>query len=493
MSTETELKLGLSAAAATALRRHPLFAADATAMRLENIYYDTPGLDLLRAGIALRHRRCGRGWLLTVKSAEPAAGGLARRSEWEAVSRPDEFDFSHVDERALRRRLERLRPALQPVFSTDFRRRAWLLEPAPGVRIEAALDQGEIRCGEAAMPIRELELELLSGPPQALFDLALALQDGLPLFPEAASKAERGYRLFQGKAMLPARAGKSPLVAGMAPRAAFCAVAFACLDQLLRNAAGARAGSDAEFVHQARVAVRRLRSALHLWAPLLPAAFVARWKPVWRDFARQLGAVRDLDVLADETLPPLLAALPDESRLRALSAAVERRRARARRGLRPALAEAAFGRLTLTFAAALHALPEGDEAASDEAFERRLRRLSRSVERLAAALAASPETAAADAPHRLRIAGKRLRYALEFTAPLRPRKGLSSRSGRLAPLLETLGRLNDIDCALAFVAGNRRLAGADLLGAWLAGRRALLCDALPTTLRAFVEAGRRQR
>lgn len=485
MAVETELKLSLPAAAAAALRRHPLLAAAKPAMqRLANVYYDTPDLDLLRAGVALRHRRNARGWLLTVKSAEPASGGLARRSEWEAPSQPGVFDFSHVDDKRLRRRLERLRPALQPAFVTDFRRSAWLLEPAAGVRVELAFDRGSIRHGERAAPICEVELELLAGPPSALFDLALALQADLPLRPESASKAERGYRLFRGEAPQPARAGASPLAADMAPLAAFRAVAFDCLDQLLKNEAGAHAGDDPEFVHQARVAVRRLRSALRFWAPLLPADFAAAWRPAWRDFAQRLGAARNLDVFVGEVLPPLLAAFPGHRGLRALPAQIERQRARARREVRAAFTAPVSGRLALAFAAALHALPDGDdEVALADFAARRLRRQARAAARLAAGLAAAPET-----HHRLRIAAKHLRYALEFLAPLYPKKALRRYLGQAAALQEVLGRLNDVDFAQSFVAGRRGLADADLLRGWLAGQAVLLREGLPAALRAFLGA-----
>ncbi len=485
MSIETELKLSLSAAGAAALRRHPRLAATRPAsQRLANCYYDTPDLDLLQAGIALRHRRTARGWLLTVKSAEPAAGGLARRSEWEAPSQPGVFDFSHVDDKRLRRRLERLAPALQPAFVTDFRRSVWLLEPAPGVQVERALDRGGIRHGERSAPICEVELELLAGPVSALFDLALALQADLPLRPEAASKAERGYRLFRDEPLRPARAGTSPLAEDMAPLAAFRAVAFDCLDQLLRNEAGACAGDDPEFVHQARVAVRRLRSALRFWAPVLPEDFLVAWRPRWRDFAQRLGAARNLDVFAGEVLPPLLAAFPDHPGLCALPAQIARQQARSRREVRTALAAPVSGRLVLEFSAALHALPDGKARPALAAFaRRRLRRLARGVERRAEALAAAPET-----HHALRIAAKRLRYALEFLAPLYPPKALRRHLDRAAVLQDALGRLNDIHFAETFIAGRRGMTDVDLLRGWLAGQAALLHEGLPAALRAFLRS-----
>jgi inorganic triphosphatase YgiF len=86
-------------------------------------------------------------------------------------------------------------PELAPVFTTDFTRSFWLLTPQEGTRIEVALDRGKIVAGERQETICEVELELLEGKVADLFDAALALQSDLPLHPEGASKAERGYRL----------------------------------------------------------------------------------------------------------------------------------------------------------------------------------------------------------------------------------------------------------------------------------------------------------
>lgn len=491
MAVETELKLALSAAAAGRLRRHPLLAAvKPTRQHLANCYYDTPDLALLDAGIALRHRRTAWGWLLTVKSAEPAAGGLARRSEWEAPSQPDTFDFSHVDDKRLRRKLQALQPRLQPAFFTDFQRTAWLLEPAPGVRVELALDRGSIRHGERQEALCEIELELVAGPVSALFELARALQAELPLRPEAASKAERGYRLFRAQPPRPVRAGRSPLAAGMAPRAAFAAVAFDCIEQLLRNEAGAGAGDDPEFVHQARIAVRRLRSALRCWAPLLPADFLATYRPAWQAVGRQLGEARNLDVFVTGTLPPLLARYPSEAGLRRLLDVVGRRRQRAQRALRAFFAAPAFGRLVLEFSAAVHGLHEhgsnGGTALPLAAFAAdRLQRRARAVHRLAAGIAAAPET-----HHRLRIASKRLRYALEFLAPLYARAALRPYLGAVAEMQELLGQLNDIQVARTIVAGTRPVTRADCLRGWLDGQEALLLEQLPAALATFLAAPR---
>lgn len=492
MAIETELKLNLPPQAARRLPRHPLLAdVESSTRRLVNQYYDTDDLELLRSGVGVRHRRTPTGWLLTVKSAEPAAGGLARRSEWEVPSRPGVFDFSHVDDKRLRRRLERLQSSLRPAFLTDFRRTAWILETPSGARVELVLDRGSIRHGERREALCEVELELLEGPPSALFDLALALQADLPLRPEPASKAERGYRLFGGEPPQPVRAGISAIAAGISPITAFRAVAWDCLDQLLRNEAGALAGDDPEFVHQARVAVRRLRSALRLWGPMLPPDFLAAWRPAWRDFAQRLGAARNLDVFAGEVLPPLLAAFPEHRGLQALPAQIARQQARARREVRTALAAPVSGRLALAFSAALHELPDDPVSLSLARFaRRRLARLARDVGRLSKGLAKAPET-----HHELRIATKRLRYALEFLAPLYRGKAVRRYLAKAAAMQETLGRLNDIDFAQAFIDSRRGLADIDLLHGWLAGRADMLHEGLPAALRDFrgaVEPWRRR-
>ena len=85
MSTEIELKLQLSPKAARKLAGHLLLAnIQSQKLHLLNTYFDTPTLELHARRVALRFRKKGWQWLCTVKSAEPASGGLAMRSEWEA-------------------------------------------------------------------------------------------------------------------------------------------------------------------------------------------------------------------------------------------------------------------------------------------------------------------------------------------------------------------------------------------------------------------------
>lgn len=203
MAQETELKLTLRAQDLPRLLSHPLLAAPAAPQPLCNTYFDTPALALKARRMAVRERLAGERWLLTVKTAGTSSGGLSRRQEWEGPTTPGALDFATlVDDATLAAELMVLRPALRPLFATDFMRRCWHLTHADA-RIEVALDEGRIHLPGTALaePLLELELELLQGPEAALLALAHALRqtpDGaLALTPSEASKAQRGLALWQ--------------------------------------------------------------------------------------------------------------------------------------------------------------------------------------------------------------------------------------------------------------------------------------------------------
>ena len=235
MSTEIELKLQLTPKAARKLREHPLLSGLTPQKQyLLNTYYDTPALELHARRIALRFRKKGEQWLLTVKTAEPASGGLALRSEWECPARPGEFDFSHVDNPDLRGFLELRRELLEPVFTTHFNRQ--ILQVSYGdSEIEMAIDKGSIDSRERSAPICEIELELLSGKVDDIFALTRQLQKDVALYPAIASKAERGYRAYLDAPVKPWKAKPANVHAGLTPVEAFRAIALGCLEHFQRN------------------------------------------------------------------------------------------------------------------------------------------------------------------------------------------------------------------------------------------------------------------
>ncbi len=464
MATETEIKFSLSARTASQLAKHPLLAGvEPHRQLLVNTYYDTPDGRLRRERVVVRYRRKGREWLLTVKTAALLSGGLAQRSEWEVPGRPGEFDFWNVDDLVVRGLLESVRDQLQPVFTTRFTRQAWLLEPRSGVRVELALDRGSIEAQARRRTIREIELELLAGEVGDLFLLAGELQATLPLHPEARSKSDRAYRLLADAPPAAAKALPAPVAGAMPSIGAFRLITLCCLNHLQNNEEGVCDSDLPEFVHQARVAMRRLRSAMRLWEPLLPKSFVARFDPLWQGLATKLGDARNWDVFIAETLPVLRAAFPDCAETDRLVLYSQRRCAGSRQAARRALRSADYSRLLIEFTAAVLGLPEADTGPLAAFVPRCLnKRLRRVIER-------SPDALGADvaARHRLRVAFKQLRYALEFFTPIVVAPGLPGYLQATTSLQELLGRLNDLAVArqmtLAAIPGRK----GEAIQAWL--------------------------
>mgnify|MGYP002479298748 CR=1 FL=1 len=449
MSQETELKLSLPKRAVAALRRHPLVAGaqrQGNAQTLDNTYYDTVDLALKARKVAVRTRRYGRTWLQTVKCAARSTGGLSQRPEWEGPF-DSAFDFSAVDDATTARLLARHQDALVPVFTTRFRRETRLHRNAAGSEILIMIDTGEVLVGEHSAPICEVELELRSGTPTDLLELACELARTLPLIPADLSKAERGYRLFLGQSPRPQRAEAAAIDPAMNLVDAFRELAFSALRQWQANAVGAMDHEDPEFIHQLRVALRRLRSLLRLFAPALPPGFVDDWNEQLRDTANRFGDARDLDVLHEELLAPVIPdGLHERPGLPRLLEIVARARDDARAQAARGLDGAGQGRLMLAFTLALHTLPSNSliVAADLTTFARlqlgRLRKKAR--RRYGDATSLIPTRL-----HALRIALKQLRYGIEFFAPLFPARALKRYQDTLARAQTTLGFLNDVDVA----------------------------------------------
>ena len=519
MPQETELKLELHPDDLPRLLAHPLLGAQPPRReRLLNTYYDTSTLALRAQRLAVRERRVGRRTLLTVKTAGTSVGGLSRRGEWEAPSRPGSFDFTAlVDDEALAQQLAQVAWQLVPVFRTDFTRRSWQLRHGDAC-VEMALDQGFITTGNAEgnhrQAILEVELELLSGPVAALFDLAhtLALgpqgeaERGLRLLPANRSKAERGYALFVGERIQPVKASPVQLDAGQHPVQAFRVAALSCLAHLQANEAGVvlpsgsnGAWPDPEFLHQARVALRRLRTGLRLFRAHLPPRFVAHWAGEWKALACQLGEARNWDVLATERLPewvpePVGAGPMDPAAQAVLDWVHLRRRAAGQRAA-DALGESAHALRLLAFTHAVLRLQPPDAPALRDPADTRLADWARCAlrERHAAHRqeAHRARRAGPEGRHALRIALKKLRYAQEFLTSLLPPKRVQRSTAALADAQELLGHLNDLSTAHMLLADVPSGPAAPLVQRWRDALQAQLQDrlqALPEMERALERA-----
>lgn len=446
MGKEIELKLHFPAAALAQIESHPLIAGGTPKGEpdtLINTYFDTPELDLHQRRIAVRTRVTRQGTLQTIKCAADSVGGLSSRPEWEQAY-GGEFDFSPVDNPAVRDLLEREKSRLQPVFTTNFLRKTWRIAPREGVLILVMLDSGTVSSPRGEEAINELELELAQGAASDLLDFAIELAATLPLLPFDVSKAERGYRLFLGEASAPLRAGRTPVTPTMHHDAAFRALARQGQAGWQSNLLGALHSDDPEYVHQYRVALRRLETLLKIFAPALPEEFSARWRQQLRELARQTNRTRDLDVMQESIIKPLLGkgSAKEERGLQAALAAC----AQIRASCDTSLNEMSGGLPLLQFTRDLLTLSADGFPENQSRFaEKRLNRLhGKAVERLRdTAKTATPEKA-----HRLRIACKHLRYACEFFATFYDEGEMREFAKLVAELQEDLGQINDLHVAL---------------------------------------------
>lgn len=461
---EIELKLLLAPQDAPRLRAHPLLAQTAQGapqvLQMHDIYVDTPDLQLCRHHAGLRVRQVDGHWVQTLKAGGTVNGGLHSRHEWEGDVPGPQPDLAALESaigrkqpvRALLRQ-DAVRDGLQPVFTTRIERTVWQLRTPQGDQIECVLDQGVIDSGTdgaaRSVPVSEVELELKQGQASSLFDVALALLQDVPLQLGHMSKAERGYRLAVPQPLQAVKAQPLALDAAMSVEQVFLAIAGNCLEQVSGNQDGVAAGEDVESVHQMRVGLRRLRSALGMFKSLLVLPDALKGELDWLGGA--LGEARDWDVLAGNTL----AQLDGEAQADA-AALAQAAHAQARLKHQQAAQAVISARYTACMLGVQRWLQA--RAWRDGCSVRQLRRLDARVSPFARATLRKDQRrlmkrgkrllhATPQQRHQVRIAAKKTRYATEFFASLFAGRAVKPYVGRLSALQDELGWLNDVQVA----------------------------------------------
>lgn len=499
--TEIELKLRVPREALRRLSGHPLLRGRAPALvkKLHTIYFDTPAFDLQRHGAALRVRRDGRRWVQTVKGGGTVRSGMHQRWEIETEVPGPIPDCARITDGRLAEIFASpgLREQLEPVFITEFSRRIRLIDLEDAV-VEASIDSGEIRAGSAAEPLTELELELKSGPPWRLFEFGRKLVDTAPLQVENRSKAERGYALARGEKPAPVKSTTAVLGPDMTVSKAFVAITWATLHHLQCNEQGVLEGADPEYLHQMRVALRRLRSAISVFAPALPKEATGPLVVELRWLGSALGPARDWDVFMTETLPPIREQFTQHAALTEFARRCGRLRRAAVRKAQRAVGSRRYQQLMLRLAAWI-ATEEWFERADEPAraalgnpvaefagtvLETRyagVRSRGRRLKRRSAAEL-----------HRLRIAVKKLRYAGDFFSTLFDAKRVQSMLSHLARLQTILGAMNDaatiakLVCTEVGTKPGRALSEArGIVLGWSHGRALTLRREMRTAWKAF--------
>lgn len=538
-----------------------------TPLILQAAYFDTPDRKLAQARSALRVRREGDDWVQTLKAAgshtmvrvednrptqaphpgQPLAprlglhaGGPAEASLRQSLGwQPEQdADGAHC--------------GLVQLYATDMVRTRVQVRMGAGTLheglVEVALDEGAILAGTGAaqrsVPVRELEIELISGHPQAVIEAGREWVQRFGLWLDTQTKAHRGDRLARqvvdgdARAALPehvaprpARLPQAPTAADTAPlsaEAAWRAGLEACLAHITAHMSELASLPDshpddlvaaAPVAYQWRRGLRRLRAlgrfvhdtAAHGHAlPLPPQAHVALQSACEHAavLARQLGHWRDQEALA--WIPRKLQALglpalpvpppPAPVDLPASPVAAARSTQATELCLQVLTALLAEGASTSCMPHSTGQSRTEGKAASDTPHAALSARvwLSQGLHHWhgqCARTARRFDDLGARRTHRLRRRARQLREVIELFAPLWPQqegphadRAMAHHTPALAKALDALGKLQDETVALAryrsVVAQDFRAQAAC---AWLMARRKPLRKKAQRALRRWLK------
>jgi inorganic triphosphatase YgiF len=414
---------------------------------LVSTYFDTPKLLLRKNGVSLRVRQAGKKRVQTIKTVN---GGISlSRGEWEHKLQGDEPDLRAARGTALEPLLSgKLKRDLEPIFATHVQR-TFLPLRSGNSRIELALDEGQVRAGRKSSPLAEVELELKKGTASDLFKAARRVAGLAPVRLALKSKSEHGYDLIADQ---PARAfhgSKIVLQHDTSIAAAFQAIGRSVLRHIAANEPAVEA-ADPEGVHQMRVGVRRLRAAIAVFSELLDCKQTEQIKRDLKWLAGKLGPVRDLDVFLKGKIALFEHSGSPTAGLPELKSELTYRRDIAAQSAKTAIATARYRLLIFNI---LEWIEDGKWLTQSRSqgkrkirpfaadlFARRTRKARKKAKRAG--------EVDARARHKLRIAIKKLRYALYFFETLYSHDGSAKALSRykkyLKDLQDNLGALNDI-------------------------------------------------
>jgi CHAD domain-containing protein len=433
---------------------------------LTSVYLDTVDHRLALAGVTLRRRlEGGRSrWQLKLPRGDA-------RLELEL---PDERRGSRG-----RRHAERDTPpgemidlvtaytrgaALTAVATLRSRRQKVVVRDFRGPVAEAVLDSVHVLNGHATLKrFREVEVELTGGDEAALRSIEQTLRAAGATDGDGRPKLLRALGI---EAVPP----PSPPEPSATPAEHLRAMIEAQRALLIAHDAGTRLGTDAESLHQMRVACRRLRALLREARSMLEPEWVQALRAELEWLGDELGAVRDLDVLRQRLSDDVATLDPADARGGArLVHGIEAERDRVRDGgLLPALRSPRYLALLGALDDAARQPPIVDADVSLVSIARdAFKRLDRAVRELG-------EEPANEAVHAVRIMAKRARYAAELAAPVsgKPAERFIERAKDFQDLL---GEFQDGVVAqqrLRELAGRSRTAAPAFVAGQLVARRA---------------------
>ncbi|MBJ8419510.1 CYTH and CHAD domain-containing protein [Acinetobacter courvalinii] len=404
-------------------------------IQLQAKYYDTAERLLAKNYVAIRLRQEGEHWVQTFKAA--SKNHLQRIEEdiyLGKCAQEPELDLSlykhnQTVQTVLREVLGEAPAELELQFQTNVQRTFHVFE-FEGSHIEVCLDDGEIRTPTNHARICEVEFELKQGSAQELIQFAKTWVDQYQLWLDVRSKAERGNLLAQGKVVSAATKAKSlNLDKDVSAEQAIQQIIENTLNHILPNAAAIADGiAEADHIHQARVGLRRLRSALkHFsnWSVQIDPM----WESQLADIFRALGQSRDNDAIQDSVVPLVKQVcdfdFPFPENVDANIAGL--------------LSDSKTTQLFLS----LFSFSYSDQQSKSKLSKQAAKSLTKLYQKILKD-AAQFSTLDIEQQHRTRKRVKQLRYCIDFIAGIYPEKQVQQFLNKLQPIQEYLGFYNDL-------------------------------------------------
>ncbi len=428
---ETELKLILPGNKAEDeviefLRQNNYAIENAEPADNTDIYMDTLDWALLENKLSLRYRLSNSKAMYTLKSIGTIEDGIAKRMENEITLEEPPDDPTDIPVKNLRKQIKDIiypRKLMEQILIRTNRRRYIALSPE-GTKLELDFDTSGFSANALFKPKRaprlhEFEAEVLEGPEAALVSLASLLSARFSFTPAKSSKMESAMARLKVKPLTKIVPEKLKVKIDDRLDVALKKILSVEFTWFQEQFHGVISDRDPEFVHQARVATRRMRSALALFHDALPVKTVTYMEERLKWLGKLFGEIRNLDVFIInlEGYKDKIGKYPKAKRKALENLVVKQRRAPLK-----SLNEALKSRRYKLFERYMkHLLEKPSDGADLPAANKLIRDVAPQVitQKLENIIEQSRKTLAnSDLKeyHSLRIQMKRLRYALEFMA-----------------------------------------------------------------------------
>ena len=446
-------------------------------------YFDNDSFQLSQHSVSLRQRLENEIWIQTIKVATPhyfQRIEIEETIETNDELRLDQYQKNKQIPKDIRQLLLKIKDQLNIQFETEIERSTALFN-FQNSQIEIALDRGSIFTtkNNSNLDIYEIEFELKQGSIQDLVSFILPRIKRYGLWLDIRNKAQQGFKLAQNILDNPVQFQSDVTIDPKnSTEIALRKIVSNCLQHLLPNSTAiASENFNSNHIHQARVAIRRLRSALKTfshWSKHIDLS----WETELRQLFRTLGTSRDLNVIQEELIPQLEQVGAPSFKIEAHSNNENSKTSAMFRSLN-------FNHLILSLLQFIHQQLHDDSRSAQKVAKKQLSQLHQQIQIDTKHFLDLDS----ESQHRTRKRLKRLRYSIEFVVTLYNKQESRAFIKALKPAQESLGKFNDL-CVTEQILKQYVMAQPEIWFAlgWIASQKQIWLLQSQRDLSQFIQA-----